>query len=341
VESFIKIRRSGISTATLPVEALLPATDTPRLSVVVPLLNEEENVGILIERIQDVLASHIPWELILVDDGSQDRTAELALRRAAEDPRVRLLRLARRYGQSTAMQAGFDHARGEVVVTMDGDLQNDPQDILALVEKLEEGYDLVAGYRVQRQDTFVTRKVPSWIANRIIRYITDVDIRDNGCSLKAYQAPLLSRIRLYSDMHRFIPALAAGAAGALITEVPVRHHPRTRGTSKYGLSRVFMVLMDLLTIKMIRSFRDRPLRLFSAMAGMSALLSLLFVAASLLAALTFQEYKALSLVFPTVAALWLTLAASLLLLGLVGEVAVRQHKNSLLTPGPLAREIAP
>jgi glycosyltransferase involved in cell wall biosynthesis len=318
-----------------------PATVSPQLSVVVPVLNEEENVEALVERVQEALDDSLPWELILVDDGSEDRTAELARNKGRSDPRVRLLRLARRYGQSTAMQAGFDHARGRVVVTLDGDLQNDPLDIPALVEKLEEGYDLVAGYRVQRQDTFVTRKIPSWIATRIIRFITDVDIRDNGCSLKAYRAPLLRRMRLYSDMHRFIPALAAGTAGARITEVPVRHHPRTRGASKYGLSRVALVLLDLLTIKMIRSFRDRPLRLFSVLAGFAGFLGALFVAAELVAVTTFQPYKVVSLVFPSIAALWFVLAAFLLLLGLVGEVAVRELQQDGLRVRPLVRERTP
>ena len=218
------------------------------------------------------------------------------------------------------MQAGFDHVGRDVdvVVTMDGDLQNDPRDIPVLLDKLAEGYDLIAGYRIRRQDKLVTRRIPSWIANRIIRLITGVSIRDNGCSLKAYRCDLLGRMRLYSEMHRFIPAMAAGMAGARIAEVGVRHHARTFGESKYGLSRVFKVLADLLTIKMIRTFRVRPLALFAAMAGLSMVLGTLFVVATLLAIFTFEPLKAVSVVFPGLALLWSSLAVFLLMLGLLG-----------------------
>jgi len=223
----------------LPSRGVAPAS--PRLSVVIPLFNEEESVLPLLESLERALEGEGDWEIVFVDDGSGDRTAELVGERAWEDPRIKLISLARNFGQTAAMQAGFDGSRGKVVVTMDGDLQNDPRDIPRLVAKLEEGYDLVAGYRVRRQDRLVTRKVPSWVANRVIRLLTGVDIRDNGCSLKAYRRDLLDRINLYSDMHRFIPAVAAGTAGARIAEVPVRHHARKYGQSKYGMGRIFKV----------------------------------------------------------------------------------------------------
>ena len=196
------------------------------ISVVVPLYNEEENVTLLVQAVDRALRSWARWELVLVDDGSTDRTVEIASGLVDQTPGVRLIRLARNYGQTAATQAGFTRARGDVVVTMDGDLQNDPRDIRSLVAKLDEGYDLVAGYRIRRQDKFLSRKVPSWIANRIIGWVMGVSIRDNGCSLKAYRKELLERLHLYSDMHRFIPAVAASAAGARIAEIPVRHHPR-------------------------------------------------------------------------------------------------------------------
>jgi glycosyltransferase involved in cell wall biosynthesis len=250
------------------------------LSIAVPLHNEEESVAALVASVDEALSGWTgTWELILVDDGSRDRTAEIATALAAERPEVRLIRLARNYGQSAAMQAGFDHARGDVVVTMDGDLQNDPRDIPALLAKLDEGYDLVVGYRVRRQDRLLTRKVPSWVANALIRNLTGVSIRDNGCSLKAYRREVLGRVRLYSDMHRFIPAISASVAGARIAEIPVRHHPRRFGTSKYGLSRVGAVIGDLLTLVMIRSFRERPLTMFSYGAIAALLLSLIPTAA--------------------------------------------------------------
>lgn len=191
-------------------------SNRPSLSVVIPLFNEEESVGPLIDEVREALDPRPDWELVLVDDGSRDATVKIVEQRAREDARVRLIRLARNYGQTPAMQAGFDHARGEVVVSMDGDLQNDARDIPKLVEELDKGFDLVAGYRVARQDAVVTRKIPSWCANRLIRSITGVSIRDNGCSLKAYRRELLDRIHLYSDMHRFIPAVAAATAGARI-----------------------------------------------------------------------------------------------------------------------------
>jgi glycosyltransferase involved in cell wall biosynthesis len=316
-------------------EARIFMADGPDVSIVVPMMNEESNVVPLVEAVREALAPRSSWELILVDDGSQDRTRDLIGSMAGEDSRVRLVPLARNYGQSTAMQAGFDRARGRVVVTMDGDLQNDPRDIPLLLDKLSEGYDLVAGFRIRRQDRFVTRKIPSWIANRIIRWITGVSIRDNGCSLKAYRRELLARMRLYSEMHRFIPALAAATAGARITEVGVRHHARERGESKYGLSRIFRVLADLMSIKMIRSFRLRPLALFAGLAAAAAILGTLSLVASAIAILEFNPVDAASLVFPSIALLWYALALYLMMLGLLGEVAIHRHRTQGLKILPL------
>lgn len=316
---------------------------TPLLSVVVPLLDEEDNVLRLVESVRNALdggdGGVTAWELILVDDGSTDRTLQLARDAASRDPRVRPVALARRYGQSTAMQVGFDHARAPVVVTMDGDLQNDPRDIPALVALLGEGYDMVTGYREDRQDLLLTRKLPSWVANRIIAWITGVRIRDNGCSLKAYRKDLLERVRLYSDMHRFIPAVAVGVAGARIAEIPVRHHPRRHGESKYGLSRAGKVLADLLAVKMIRSFRTRPLLMFGMGAVGSALIAGPFALAALLDALGPAGGSAV--VFSGVSLLWLSLAAFLAMLGLVAEVAVREGLEGEPAPSPLVRELTP
>jgi glycosyltransferase involved in cell wall biosynthesis len=302
------------------------------LSVIVPLYDEEASIPPLVEAVRGVLDGYGPWELVLVDDGSTDGTVPTVVRLAAQDTRIRLVRLARNYGQTAAMQAGFDHARGGVVVSMDGDLQNDPQDIPLLVAKLQEGYDLVAGYRVNRQDK-ISRRIPSWVANRLIRWITGVPIRDNGCSLKAYRRALLDCLHLYSDMHRFIPAVAASAAGARIAEVPVRHHPRRYGQSKYGFSRIAKVLADLVTIKMIRSFRERPLALFGVSAAIAVAPSLAFAAAAVVAMKSFGPDKANALVFPGVALVWLELACYLVMLGLIAEVALsherRDHEDQL------------
>jgi len=317
----------------------VPTASDVDLSVVVPTFNEEENVGRLVDRVREALADRFRWELVLVDDGSSDATALRAWEASSEDPRVRLVRLARNYGQSTATQAGFDHARGDVVVTMDGDLQNDPEDIPAAVGKLREGYDLVAGYRVRRKDRLFARKIPSWIANRIITLITGVPIRDNGCSLKAYRRDLLERTTLYSDLHRFIPAMAVGSAGARIAQIPVRHHPRLHGESKYGLSRIFKVLADLLTIKMIQSFRLRPLRLAWGASLLSLLPASLFGIVAL-AKSTGIHYGP-GTVFTGVSLVFGSLAAFLLLLGLVAEVAVHYRGSHVRRQPPIVREWIP
>lgn len=310
-----------------------PAGST-ELSVVVPLYNEQESVPPLVAAVRDALAHHASWELVLVDDGSRDETAAVAERLAEADGRVRLVRLARNYGQTQAMQAGFDHARGEVVVSMDGDLQNDPLDIPLLLARLDEGYDLVAGYRKGRHDKLLTRKVPSFVANRLIALLTGVRIRDNGCSLKAYRRSVLRRLDLYSDMHRFLPALAAATANARITEVPVRHHARRFGTSKYGLSRIAKVSADLLAIKMITSFRDHPLTMFAAGAAAAALGGAVVVAAWALSSQPEGSLAERAYVLPGVALLAFSLACFLLMLGLIATVALHAPRTLGSEPAP-------
>jgi glycosyltransferase involved in cell wall biosynthesis len=303
----------------------------PELSIVVPLYNEEESVAPLVEAVRDALAGQPSWELVLVDDGSRDSTAQVAGALAAADPRVVLLQLARNYGQTQAMQAGFDRANGRIVVSMDGDLQNDPRDIPLVVAKLEEGFDLVAGYRMRRQDKIVSRKIPSWVANRMIIWLTGVRIRDNGCSLKAYRRDLLDQLHLYSDMHRFLPALAAATANARIAEVPVRHHARRFGVSKYGLTRVAKLLADLLTIKMIASFRESPLAMFSLGALLSGLVATGFLSAWIWsfaspgARLDGSPMNAY--VLPASALLCIALAVFLTMLGLIAEEALQKVRS--------------
>ena len=293
------------------------------VSVVVPVFNEEQNVPLLIESVREALAESCAWELLLVDDGSRDHTVDRATTAAADDERVRVVCLARNYGQTQAMQAGFDHARGDVVVTMDGDLQNDPRDIPRLIEALGRGYDLVVGYRVNRHDALVTRKIPSWIANRIISRLTGVHIRDTGCSLKAYRRELLDGLVLYSDMHRFLPAVAAALSDARIAEIPVNHSPRRFGTSKYGLGRVATVAVDLLTIKMISTFRDRPLTVFGIAALIVSTLGLAVIAYSVVAHLSAGPTATYAWVYPSAGLLALTMAFTLLMLGLVAERALQ------------------
>jgi glycosyltransferase involved in cell wall biosynthesis len=311
---------------TVSFAAASPSGSGPALSVVAPLYNESQNVRPLVEWILEALESFgKAFEIILVDDGSRDETWNEVLA-AAADPRVHGLRLGRNVGQTAAMMAGFDHARGDVIVSLDGDLQNDPRDIPALVSKLDEGYDLVCGWRQRRQDKLLLRKVPSWLANRLIRRLTGVPITDNGCSLKAYRRGLLNRISLYAEQHRFIPALSA-SVGARIAEMPVRHHARKFGESKYGISRTVKVLIDLVTLKMITTFRSRPLVGFGVAAIPPLIAAVIFGVLWLISLTQFGPDKAAALVFPGAGLLWVGLAFYLFMLGLVAEVALSSERE--------------
>jgi glycosyltransferase involved in cell wall biosynthesis len=235
-----------------------------QVSVVVPVYNEQDNLPELVERIGAALGrSGRSFEAILVDDGSRDRSAEVLAGLAAARPWLRPLYLMRNYGQSAALQAGFDAAQGEIIVTLDGDLQNDPDDIPQLLELLEArpDVDVISGWRKDRQDRTVSRKIPSALANSLISRVTGVRLHDYGCALKLYRAEVIRDLRLYGELHRFIPALAA-EVGANIVEVPVRHHARTRGQSKYGLDRTVRVLLDLLWIRFLMRFLHRPMQAF-------------------------------------------------------------------------------
>jgi glycosyltransferase involved in cell wall biosynthesis len=235
---------------------------TPYLSIVIPVYNERENVPLLIKTLLSALDRlEKPSEIIFVDDGSRDGTGEVLREMSSQYPRVTAILLRRNFGQTAALSAGIDHARGEIIVVMDGDLQNDPQDIPLLLEKLSEGYDVVSGWRRDRQDAFFTRILPSKIANALISRVTGVSLHDYGCSLKAYRADVIKETRLYGDLHRFIPTLAS-ITGARIAEVPVTHHPRHSGKSKYTLNRVFRVLMDLIIVSFLKSFAQRPFHIF-------------------------------------------------------------------------------
>jgi glycosyltransferase involved in cell wall biosynthesis len=232
------------------------------ISVVVPVLNEEESLPHLHQKLTEALAgSGYSYEIVVVDDGSTDRSFEIMCQLQRKDPHLRVVRFRRNYGQTAAFTAGFDRARGDVVITIDADLQNDPADIPALMVKMAEGYDVVSGWRVDRQDRFLDRRLPSILANRLIGWSTGVRIHDYGCSLKAYRREVLADVRLYGDLHRFIPALAS-AAGARVTEIPVRHYARRYGKAKYGLSRTFKVVLDILAVRFLMSFATRPIQIF-------------------------------------------------------------------------------
>jgi glycosyltransferase involved in cell wall biosynthesis len=307
--------------------------ENPQLSVIVPFFNEEDSIDPLYEaltRALDPLAIH--YELVLVDDGSKDQTLQRATALARRDSRVRVVKFRRNYGQTAAMAAGIEHARGKTLVTMDGDLQNDPADIPAFLAKMDEGYDIVVGWRHDRQDKLISRKIPSVIANRLIGRVTGVRIRDNGCSLKAYRAALIKEVPLYSEMHRFIPAMAS-IAGPRIAEIKVRHHARRWGSSKYGLSRIYKVLLDLMVIKTVTAFTSRPMLWFTLLslplllAGTAALGYSIFSLAS---------YGEIPMPIAGSGAIFFWSAVILVCSGALGELVytlgdVREHQFSRLT----------
>jgi glycosyltransferase involved in cell wall biosynthesis len=290
------------------------------LSIVVPLYNEEESVAPLVEAIQEVGdRMDATYEILLVDDGSQDRTWERIAQLKTTTPNLRAIKFRRNFGQTSAMVAGFEHAKGEIIITLDGDLQNDPSDIPVLVQKLEEGYDIVSGWRKNRQD-HLSRVLPSRVANAIISYTTGVRLHDYGCSLKAYRGHCVKSLHAYGEMHRFFPALAS-MTGARITEIPVKHHPRKFGVSKYGFNRIFKVFSDIFSMNMIIRFSSMPLKGFSLFAAPFALLTLLFGLLAVLAMLyQWTAGKALFFFFAT--ALMGMATIHLVGLGIIGELIV-------------------
>jgi glycosyltransferase involved in cell wall biosynthesis len=290
----------------------------PDLSIVVPLYNEEDSVELLHKRISDaMLGTSIDYEILFVDDGSRDRTLERAGVLAKADPRLRIVEFRANYGQTPAMAAGIDLAQGTIIATMDGDLQNDPGDIPAMLEQMDENTHLVVGWRKNRQDKLITRKVPSWIANRLIGKITGVPIRDNGCSLKLYRASVIKQVPLYAEMHRFIPAMSS-ITGASVREVAVNHHARQFGESKYGLSRVYRVLLDLVTVKTIIGFTQRPLLWFGLLAAPFLIASVMAIVASVVPVLS--PGGEITLPLAGVGVLFGALAMSLIMGGAVGEL---------------------
>lgn len=302
-------------------------TAGPELSLFLPVLDEEENLRPMHEKIRGALdALGRPAEVIYVDDGSTDKSLEILKEIAAADDRVRVISLRRNYGQTAAMSAGIDAAKGDILIPMDADLQNDPADIGRLLEKLDEGYDVVSGWRKNRQDKLISRKIPSQIANRVISWIGGVPLHDYGCSLKAYRRDVIQDVKLYGEMHRFIPIYAAWA-GARVTEIPVDHHARTRGKSKYGISRTVKVIFDLITIKFMASYQTKPLYVFGTFGMIAFLISMV----AGVTAVYFKYGRGVSFILtplPLITVVMLAISVQFFLMGLLAELLVRTYHES-------------
>lgn len=315
---------NSVQTKQIDLEKTEPA---PELSLFLPVLDEEENLRPMHAKIREALNSlGKTAEVIYVDDGSTDKSLQILREIASEDERVRVISLRRNYGQTAAMSAGIDAAKGEILIPMDADLQNDPKDIARLLDKLNEGYDVVSGWRKNRQDKLISRKLPSKIANKIISWIGGVPLHDYGCSLKAYRREVIQDVRLYGEMHRFIPIYASWA-GARVTEIPVDHHARTMGKSKYGISRTIKVVFDLMTIKFMASYQTKPIYVFGTF-GMIAFFLSIFAG---IWAFVLKFVYGVSFILtplPVIAIVLFAISMQFFLMGLLAEMLVRTYHES-------------
>ncbi len=313
-----------------------------KLSIVIPVYNETENLRRLHQEIHMAMNPNasLDWELIYVDDGSQDDSPDVLANLILEDPQhSKAILLRRNFGQTAAIAAGIDHAKGEIIVLMDADLQNDPLDIPRMLEKIQDGYDVVSGWRQDRKDTFLTRVLPSKIANWLISTVTGVHLHDYGCTLKAYRQEVLTGFRLYGEMHRFIPAYAY-SVGARITEIPVRHHPRRFGKTKYGLTRTLKVILDLFTVKFLTSFTNKPIYLFGG-AGIILIAVSLAALLFLLIRRIMYSISVTSSPFFSTSLMVFILGFQSILMGLIAEIQVRTYHESQKKPTYTIRKLIP
>ena len=311
---------------------------TPLISIVIPLYNEEESIPRLYDELDKAIANYgQPAEVIIVDDGSRDRSFALLSAIAARDPRFTIVRFRRNFGQTAGFAAGFAQARGDVVITMDADLQNDPMDIPLLMAKIDEGYDIVSGWRKDRQDRFLDRRLPSMLANRLISNVTDVRLHDYGCSLKAYRRDVLQHVRLYGELHRFVPALASQAGGS-VAEVPVNHRARQYGKTKYGISRTIRVMLDLINVWFLGSYSTRPIHVFGTLGFASAALGIVIgVYLSFLKIFLGESIGNRPLLL--LAVLLVVIGVQLVTMGLLGEMITRTYYESQNKTIYVVREI--
>jgi glycosyltransferase involved in cell wall biosynthesis len=297
------------------------------LSILIPVFNEEGNLSLLYEKLVAALKKvGRPYEVIFVDDGSSDGTLEILLDLRERNPNLKIISFSRNFGQTAALSAGIDFSKGDIIIPMDGDLQNDPEDILTLLQKVEEGYDVVSGWRKDRKDPFLTRRLPSMIANKLISWIGGVHLHDYGCTLKAYRRDILKNIRLYGEMHRFIPIYAQWI-GARVSEIPVRHSMRGSGSSKYGMRRVFKVVLDLMVVKFLLSYSQKPIYVFGGM-------GLLMILGAFLAgfyAIYLKFFKGTSFILTPLPLLCVFLLLSgflSILMGFLAELLIRTYYES-------------
>ena len=298
------------------------------LSIIIPVYNEQDNLVSLYDETIKAIEGKFAFEIVFADDGSSDNSPHVLKELQAKDNRVRVILFRRNFGQTAAMSAGFDHARGKIIVPLDGDGQNDPADIPKLVNKLNEGFDIVSGWRKDRKDKTITRKIPSKLANWIIGKMTGVKLHDYGCSLKAYRSDVLKSIRLYGEMHRFIPALASWS-GAEITEIQVNHRPRTTGVAKYGLERIVKVLLDLMTVKFLGSYATKPIYIFGGLGILSGITSIFSGFTVLYMKYISPKHLAMNRnPLLTLTAILFIATIQFILMGLLAEMIVRTYHES-------------
>lgn len=310
-----------------PSKDELPPHTPPELSVIIPVFNEEESLDLLYSKLGHSLDSlGRTWELILIDDGSKDRSWDILQAIAAKDQRVRCVRFVRNFGQTAALAAGIDFATGSIIIPMDADLQNDPADIINLLSKLDEGFDVVSGWRKQRQDELFTRLIPSWTANKLISVISGVRLHDYGCSLKAYRREVIKDVRLYGEMHRFVPIYASWM-GARVTEIPVTHHARQFGKSKYGLSRTIKVVLDLMLVKFLSSYATKPIHVFGTM-GLFSLMAGMLAFGWMVILKLFYHTTFIETPLPVLVAMCCLLGVQFIFMGLLAEINVRTYHES-------------
>jgi len=316
----------AVLTTPITQERISPVLSSS-LSVVIPVFNELPNIEALCKRTVSVLNQlGCPWEIIFIDDGSTDASYATLVRLASIRPNIKVIRFVRNFGQTAALAAGIDHAQGEIIIPMDADLQNDPADIARLLAKIDEGYDVVSGWRKKRQDEFISRLIPSWLANKLISIISGVSLHDYGCSLKAYRREVLKHVKLYGEMHRFVPIYASWE-GAKVTEIPVKHYARRFGKSKYGISRTFKVILDLLTVKFLSTYFTKPIYVFG-MAGFFCLAISLAAFVWMVVLKYFYHTTFIETPLPVLITMFFIVGIQFILMGLLAEILMRTYHEA-------------